>query len=59
MELTIKEVSENLRVQSRKVYDLILEKKLPAYKVGSRWRVSSEDLEEFKRKAKNEIIRTN
>lgn len=36
--LTVKEVAEYLKVNERTVYRLAIEKKVPAFRVGSSWR---------------------
>jgi len=47
--LTIPEVAELLRITERTAYSLAREGKLPAMKVGNRWRVARATLEEWSR----------
>jgi len=45
--LTIEEVSQKLRVNKRTVYRLATKNKIPAFKFGKSWRISSIKLEEL------------
>ena len=45
--LTIKEVSDYLKVTERTIYRLAAEKKIPAFKVGGSWRFSLEDIDRW------------
>lgn len=55
--MTVEEVARLLRVSRRTVYLLIRSKKLHTVKVGNRFRITNEDIEEYlnKNKEKNEI----
>jgi excisionase family DNA binding protein len=44
---TLAEIAERLKVSYRTVYRWVQDGKLPAYKFGTEWRISSSDLEEF------------
>jgi excisionase family DNA binding protein len=50
--LTIKEVSEYLKVTERTLYRLAQEGKIPAFKVGGSWRFQLSDLDEWITKQK-------
>ena len=43
--LTIKDVAEYLHVNDRTVYRMALDGKIPAFKVGSSWRIKKKELE--------------
>lgn len=43
--LTVSEVAEYLRVNQRTVYRLAVDRKLPAFKVGTTWRFKLADIE--------------
>lgn len=45
--LTIKDVAEYLKVNERTVYRLAAAKKLPAFKVGTAWRFSRADIDNW------------
>jgi excisionase family DNA binding protein len=45
--LTIEEVAKKLRVNKRTVYRLAVKGKIPAFKFGKSWRVSSTKLEKL------------
>lgn len=45
--LTVKEVSQLLRIHRPKVYDLIREGMIEGFKVGSDWRVKKESVEKI------------
>jgi excisionase family DNA binding protein len=45
--LTIREVAHYLKVTERTLYNLVQERKLPAFKVGNSWRFRREDLEKW------------
>ena len=45
--LTIKEVSEYLKVTERTIYRLAAAKKIPAFKVGGTWRFSRTDIDKW------------
>jgi len=58
--LTIEEVAEKLRVNKRTVYRLAIKGKIPAFKFGKSWRISSEKLEKFlevKYKSNKQVFR--
>lgn len=42
--LTISQVADYLQVNEMTVYKLAQEKRIPAFKIGSHWRVKKEDL---------------
>lgn len=53
--LTIEEVAKKLRVNKRTVYRLAVKGKIPAFKFGKSWRISSAKLEKlFEEGYKNE-----
>jgi len=43
--LTVPEVAEYLRVNQRTVYRLAVDRKLPAFKVGTSWRFKRADID--------------
>lgn len=45
--LTVGEVSESLRLGPSTIYKLLKENKLPARKIGGRWRISRRALDEW------------
>ena len=45
--LTIKEVSDYLKVTERTIYRLAATKKIPAFKVGGSWRFSLVDIDRW------------
>lgn len=45
--LTIREVSEHLKVTERTLYRLVQDGQLPAFKVGNSWRFRHADLERW------------
>lgn len=45
--LTIKEVSDYLKVTERTIYRLAAAKKIPAFKVGGSWRFSLVDIDRW------------
>ena len=45
--LTVTEVAHRLQVEPKTVYRLIRAGKLPAFKVGTLWRINEEDFEAF------------
>jgi excisionase family DNA binding protein len=47
--LTVRELSEYLRVHSTTVYRLLKHGKLPAFKVGSDWRFNVEEIDRWQR----------
>lgn len=44
--MTITQVADYLQMNEMTVYKLAQERKLPAFKIGSHWRVKREDLHE-------------
>ncbi|CAJ1314623.1 helix-turn-helix transcriptional regulator [Paenibacillus sp. PK4536] len=56
---TTEEIAKLLKVSKLTVYDLIKKGDLPAYRVGKQMRVDHYDLETYKQKAKNGMIREN
>ncbi|MGI6524992.1 MAG: helix-turn-helix domain-containing protein [Bdellovibrionota bacterium] len=48
--LTVKEVTDLLRIQRPKVYDLIKSEVLDGFKVGSDWRITRESVEKIIRR---------
>lgn len=56
---TTEEIAKLLKVSKLTVYDLIKKGDLPAYRVGKQMRVDHYDLEAYKQKAKNGMIREN
>lgn len=47
--LTVNEVADYLRLTNIQVYNLIYDKKLPAFKVGGSWRIKKETIQELMR----------
>jgi excisionase family DNA binding protein len=47
--MTVREVSEYLRVHSTTVYRLLKQRKLPAFKVGSDWRFDVDEIDLWRR----------
>jgi len=45
--LTLKEVSEYLKVTERTIYRLAAGKKMPAFKVGGSWRFKKADIDQW------------
>ena len=45
--LTIKQVADYLKVTERTIYRLAAAKKIPAFKVGGRWRFSRADIDSW------------
>lgn len=43
--MTVKEVADYLRVNQRTVYRLVVEGKLPGFKVGATWRFKRNDID--------------
>lgn len=43
--LTVQDVADYLRVNQRTVYRLVVDGKLPGFKVGSAWRFKRDDIE--------------
>ncbi|WP_046226657.1 substrate-binding domain-containing protein [Paenibacillus dauci] len=56
---TTEEIARLLKVSKLTVYDLIKKGDLPAYRVGKQMRVDHYDLETYKQRAKNGMIREN
>ena len=52
--LTIKEVSEYLKVKERTVYRLAADKKIPAFKVGGAWRFSRPEIKQWIKQQSNQ-----
>lgn len=48
--LTVKELAGKLRVHPSTIYRLLKEKRIPAFRVGSDWRISQEAIDEWQRK---------
>lgn len=45
--LTVEEVSERLKVSQKVIQDWLRARKIPGTKIGSLWRISETDLEEW------------
>lgn len=45
--LTVKESAEYLKISERHLKELLIQKQIPAGKVGNTWRVAQEDIDEF------------
>ncbi|WP_046215098.1 substrate-binding domain-containing protein [Paenibacillus wulumuqiensis] len=56
---TTEEIARLLKVSKLTVYDLIKKGDLPAYRVGKQMRVDHYDLETYKQRAKNGMVREN
>lgn len=53
--LTLKEVSEYLKVTERTIYRLAASRKIPAFKVGGSWRFSRADIDLWIRRQSDEV----
>lgn len=51
--LTVKQVADYLKIDKFTVYRLIMQGKLPAYKVGGQWRLNKKMLERWLRQNLN------
>ena len=56
--LTLKEVSEYLKVTERTIYRLAASRKIPAFKVGGSWRFSRADIDLWIRRQSDEVSGT-
>lgn len=54
--LTLQEVAHYLRINKFTLYRLIVQRKIPAFKVGSQWRFSKNVIEAWLRKNENVAI---
>lgn len=45
--LTVKEGAEYLKISERHLKELLIQKQIPAGKIGNTWRVAQEDIDEF------------
>lgn len=45
--MTVKEVTDYLRVNQRTVYRLAVERRLPGFKVGANWRFKRDDIDHW------------
>ena len=52
--LTVKEVSDYLKVNERTVYRMAADKKIPAFKVGASWRFKLNELEAWIKEQHND-----
>ena len=52
--LTVEEVARYLKVTERHVYNLLSDRKVPAFKVGGAWRFKREQLEQWIEEGVNE-----
>lgn len=50
---TVKELSKLLKVSTRTVIQLIIDKKLRAFKIGREWRITPDDLNEYLKQITN------
>ena len=53
--LTIKQISDYLKITERTVYRLAAAQKIPAFKVGGMWRFSLEDIENWIKQQSQEV----
>ena len=53
--LTLKEVSEYLKVTERTIYRLAASRKIPAFKVGGSWRFSRAEIDLWIRRQSDEV----
>ena len=56
--LTLKEVSEYLKVTERTIYRLAASRKIPAFKVGGSWRFSRADIDLWIHRQSDEVSGT-
>ena len=56
--LTLKEVSEYLKVTERTIYRLAASRKIPAFKVGGSWRFSRAEIDLWIRRQSDEVSGT-
>lgn len=56
MMLTIKEAAERLKVSPSFVYNLVARGTLPSYRIGSCRRVSEEDLLEYLKNCRRDVV---
>ena len=56
--LTLKEVSEYLKVTERTIYRLAASRKIPAFKVGGSWRFSRAEIDLWRRRQSDEVSGT-
>ena len=52
--LTLKEVSEYLRVHPSTIYRLLRKKQIPSFKLGADWRFNREHIDEWRMKGGTE-----
>ena len=45
--ITIKELAEYLQIAEKTAYRLVLDKTIPAFKVGGSWRISQKEIENW------------
>lgn len=50
--MTVAQVAEYLQLSEMTTYKLVQQGKLPAFKIGSHWRIDKEDLHEYIEKLK-------
>lgn len=53
--LTVKQVADYLKLKEKTAYKLILEGKIPGFKVGGSWRFDKADIEEWIAKQKKKV----
>ena len=51
--MTISQVAKYFQISEMTTYKLVQDGKIPAFKIGSHWRVKKADLNELKEKLKN------
>jgi excisionase family DNA binding protein len=57
--LTIKEISDYLKVTERTIYRLATAKQMPAFKIGGSWRFSRQDIDSWIKKQSLECLSSN
>ncbi len=53
--ITVKELANYLKIAEKTAYRLVLDKKIPGFKVGGAWRLRKKEIDEWIEKQSNEI----
>ena len=53
--ITVKELANYLKIAEKTAYRLVLDKKIPGFKVGSTWRLRRKEIDEWIENQSNEI----
>lgn len=48
--ITVKELANYLKIAEKTAYRLVLDKKIPGFKVGGAWRLSKKEIDEWIKK---------